>query len=221
VSKLRLISAQVQVNTIRGNRYLDDAGKIMNLYDSAFPEKRVGLDGLHMVNRDAKLSEMRVTIDRIWLGFTEADTLQYVIDHAARVTDEVAKIIEVTEASRFGIRLEHLNPADDAEAAVHRLAKAIYTDALRPDTWEISSLEAMVEVRVAKVNVIIRVRPVRRDPRVEERSLPEFGIMIDTDIFRQGNPLSLSELRKFLREATQWATSSLPQMASRVIGDSL
>ena len=47
---LVLAKAFCQVNTVKGNRYLDDAGLIMNAYADQFPEMNVGLNGLIMTN---------------------------------------------------------------------------------------------------------------------------------------------------------------------------
>ncbi len=39
LSDMLLFNVFVQVNTIQGYQYLDDAGKIMNVFDKDFPQK--------------------------------------------------------------------------------------------------------------------------------------------------------------------------------------
>ena len=219
VAQLVLVKAYCQVNTLKGHRYLDDAGKIMNLYDDTFTEKSVGLDGLHMVHKGATLEGLRVTIDRIWLAFAKPDTLQYVFDNASKLTNQVAEIINVTEAERFGLRLEHLYPIEDTVTA-RAMAAGIFREALLPEDMQLSTFEAVVEAHGDDLNVILRVRPVRRSAEPEEaKALLEFGIMFDADIYRRGKPLLISDLRKFYRAAEGWVKSSLPSLVEHVTSE--
>ena len=130
MADLVLVNAFCQVNILKGFRYLDDAGKIMNRYDDDFAEKSVGLNGLDMSTKkeDAILREMRVSSRHIWLRFSKPDTYQYVIDHGSSRIREVADIIDVSSASRFGVRLEYLYPVRDAAIATRSAAGAIFKE---------------------------------------------------------------------------------------------
>src|SRR3712207_5470602 len=97
---MNLFNSYVQVNTIRGNRYLDDAGKIMNFYDDDFPEKEVGLEGLNMKNKESKLRTVQVTTDRIWVHVHQPDTLTYAMDNSFKVVEQISDIIGVTSFKR-------------------------------------------------------------------------------------------------------------------------
>jgi hypothetical protein len=220
LGELVLVNVFCQVDILKGFRYLDDAGKIMNKYDDDFPEKRVSPEGLHMINKGAVLSEVRVSPEQIWLGFAKPDSLQYVLDHAWPLVRDVAAIIEVVEARRFGLRLEHLCPVSDAEAATRSAARTIFADVLLPASAEPSFFEAMVETKAEDLEIALRVRPVRRviKPR-EPDTLPDFAMMFDADIHRGGEALPVADVRKFLRACGSWVKSSLPPLAKRVMAE--
>jgi len=220
LAELVLVNAYCQVDILKGFRYLDDAGKIMNKYDDDFPEKTVGVEGLHMVNKGGVLNELRVSPQRIWLRFAKPDTLQYVLDHAWPLIRDVAAIIDVVEARRFGLRLEHLYPVSDAEAATRTAAGTIFADALLGAGAEPSSFEAIVETKAKDLEVVLRVRPVQRaiKPR-ETDTLPDFGIMFDADICWGGEAAPVADVRKFLGACGKWVKSSLPPLAERVMAE--
>lgn len=222
MENLQLTKAYCQVNLLKGNRYLDDAGKIMNLYDEEFPEKSVGIEGLSMVNKGADLEELRVSTVRIWFAFREPDTRQYVYDQARRRIDEIVQIIHVTHARRFGLRLEQIwaVPEADRDSVVTSVADRVYDSSLLAKEGTISSFEVMVETKHESVDVILRVRPVRRAKEAgPDDHLPDFGIMFDTDISTSGKELPISDIRKFFRGAERWLKESMPALADQVMSE--
>ncbi len=108
IARPLLYSTYLQVNTVRGYRYLDDCGKIINKYDREFPNKTWQLQGLALSNPDATLRAINVTVDRIWVQFERPDTLTYAADNGARVIEEICEMLEVNLFSRFGLRAQYL-----------------------------------------------------------------------------------------------------------------
>ena len=95
MGKRWLTDSYFQANTIKGHRYLDDAGKIMNRWDSEFPNKDVGLQGLSMRNPDALMRELRVDNRTIWIRFSFADRLRQITELSINITTEICEILEV------------------------------------------------------------------------------------------------------------------------------
>jgi len=217
-----LVQAFCQVDTIKGNRYLDDAGKIMNEYDADFPEKRVGLDGLNMINKDSPISQINVTVNRVWVSFTRPDTLQYVQDHARRIITRICELIVVTDATRFGLRTEHLVLIPDDLLLVRETARnLLHADLLPTRLNSLTSFESVIEVEHSQfLTTSTRIHPARRLDNVsDDDRFPPFGIMLDTDSFRKDQSVPLTDLRKFLRAAVSNLNSSLPALAIHVVSE--
>lgn len=217
-SRLILVDAFVQVNTIRGYRYLDDAGSIMVHYDAQFPDMKVGLEGLQMTNPDATIRQIHVSTQRIWIHYNEPDTLTYITDQSRGIVETISEMLAVDKFSRVALRLQELYPADDNPSFAAVVRHKVFSDTLNdavvtsPNDRD-SAFEFMVRLSADNLTVALRVAPVRRDREDGERShLPHRGILIDSDIFREGE-LSLLEYRRFLRDAVSWAKESLPVIA--------
>lgn len=205
-----------QVNTIRGNRYLDDAGKIMNLYEEQFSSMNVGVDGLVMSSKGEKFRQAKVTTDSIWTSFRSPDTLQYVYDHGLRFIKAVADIIEVSHASRFGLRVESVMPAEKTADIMEPVLSNVFSEGLlKRHSGEPVAYEVFIERKMEGLTVALRIKPVERvgEPKPEDDA-PERGLMFDADIHRDGGSLPIDDLRKFFRNADQWLKSTLPEIAS-------
>ncbi len=202
----RIANAFVQANTVKGNRYLDDAGKIMNEWDDSFPEKQVGLEGLHMRNSDKALREMRVSTSTIWLAFFEPDTLQLVLDQSSNVIQKVAEIIEVEKFSRVGVRTQYVYPVGDVPKAVASLAKRIvgtYVESLVDDKSKWHALEVATDVVKENARVKLIITFVTRSQQKGNISkLPPHGVMFDIDVLtKPDESIDASRLKGFLRHA--------------------
>ncbi len=217
---LRLVKAFFQLDTVRGYRYIDDAGRIINKYEVEFPEAIVaGLQGLRMANSGATVEELKVSSHKIWLSFNRPATPAYVSDNAIRIGRDIAKMIAVTHASRFGLRFEYVMSVDDAETAARRCAAVIYAEPFLPPASEVSTFEAMVETKVDDIEMAMRVHPVMRAEGAKDEDIPEFGMMFDMDFYRRGEELPLSEVRKFTRTAHKWLRDSLPEFSARLMSE--
>jgi len=222
---LVLVRAFCQLDFIKGNRYLDDAGKIMNEFEGEFPEKEVGVKGLTMVNRDSPLRRAFVSVDRVWTGFEEPDTLTFVADQAWRVFKTVCEIIEVSEAKRFGIRFEHLYPlrleGDALAGAIRSTAtRAVGASLLAAVPENLSSFEAILDSTWKDVGVRLQLAPVRRLVEPESPDgLPDHAIMFDADIHREAKSMPVSDARRLFRAGVEWITEEFPGVAKAVLGE--
>jgi hypothetical protein len=129
VPDIVLAKAYAQVNTVKGWQYLDDAGKVMNRYEDTFPDMSIGPQGLVMRNPVAAIDEARVSGRDIWIGFTRPDTVRYVIDQSWSFISFVAATISVTQATRFGLRLQYIVPRDDLTNDIDATAAVLFATA--------------------------------------------------------------------------------------------
>lgn len=214
-----LAQAFCQVDVVKGFRYLDDAGKIMNEYDAEFPEKNVGIQGLTMSNKTATLRGLAVSVSRIWLSFFKPDTLQYVLDQSWQRVNKITELTGVTGATRFGFRTENVVPIEDEDAVMKKVGPRVITPTILPkDEKTLRSFGAMAEIRLDDMEAAIRVHLVRKADKAVESELPEQGIMFDIDVYRGGDMLPINEYRAFLRKAIGWLDSYLPTLMREVVG---
>lgn len=218
VAKPVLYSTYLQVNTVRGYRYLDDCGKILNKYDKEFPNKNWQLQGLALSNPVAPLRGLNVTVDRIWLQFERPDTLTYAVDNGSRIVEEVCEILAVDTFSRFGLRVQYLHGASDLPEVIRRSQQAVFSDALmrllsESDAGDESTFEVMLRLKHADLPVDFRVSPVKRTGELgEPGDLPALAMMTDADLHWEGE-LGLSDFHRFLRSAQGWIRASMPAAA--------
>jgi hypothetical protein len=124
-SQLVLGDAFLQANLIKGYRYLDLSGVIMNWLDDRFASQQVGLRGLVSVQpRDEGdyLMEMRVGSDQIWLHYGLRTPWNLIRKEAPGIVKRVADTFEVSGYSRRGFRVQLVMPVESASRVNARLA---------------------------------------------------------------------------------------------------
>lgn len=216
-----LVDAYFQADTVRGYRYLDDAGKIMNRWDSQFPEKSVGLEGLTMANKSAVMRQLRVDTRTIWLNLHSPDNLQQVQNLAYEVTSEISDTIGVDQFRRVGLRLQYVYGVRNTDIATAPLVRNLLAEEWLRDIdstfWTAKAFEFMVPLPAEGINVNLRVALVRRNPIAQAgEKIPVQGIMIDLDLFRS-EVTDLRDLKGILRKAAGWADGEFPRIRERVL----
>ena len=204
-----------QANTIKGHRYLDDAGKIMNRWDSEFPTKDVGLGGLLMTNPNAMLRELRVDNRTIWIHLYFPETISQIIDLSVNITEEICEIIDVKQFSRLGLRLNFIHDLGDSgnmldsvgsnifSSQCLELAKTFGTSGGFDFALALTTKDILITLHVAAIKK-------RREAKLD-KDLPESGVLVDADIFREGTSY-LDDMKRFSRLAKDWVDSELPKM---------
>jgi len=121
-TSLIISDAFVQANTIKGFRFLDHAGVIMNRWIEEFPTHQVDPNGLHMEAKDSVLREFRVNTDRIWLRFSFPETVQFVARQAQSMITEICNMLGVKDCRRVGMRLQYIAGVTAPNEAMIQLA---------------------------------------------------------------------------------------------------
>lgn len=212
-----LVKAFVQVNTVKGWRYLDDAGRMMNHFADQFPEMKVGLNGLQLRAPDATLDDARVTAQDIWVSFTRPATTQLIGDQAWNFVRAVAEFLDVTSASRLGLRMQYLLPVAPTTDLVTRVASVVLGAAVLDLARERHSFGVEMQFSIDAAHMAtLRVEPVQVVDRATlTSSIPGEGLMFDGDVSRTGS-FAITEARQFLRTASAWCDEHLLALAARV-----
>jgi len=106
LSALKHPASFIQVNTIKGFKYIDKAGEIVNRYvvDEIPPQFSMGLHGLIIEKPKEKIEELKVSPQVIWMKFQEPDSLDMIADIYSKESLEILKILGVDKVSRIGWR---------------------------------------------------------------------------------------------------------------------
>lgn len=216
MSDLILVKAFCQANTVKGWRYLDVAGEIVNRHIDQLPDIEVGLNGLTMKNSSAVMDEARVSVRHIWVGFTRPATTRLVTDQAFAFINSVSESLGVAGFDRVGVRLQYLNPLPTVGRAIPHMAQTLVAKPLIELSGRLSSFESQVELALADDRTAsIRVQPARLADPAGDPFLPHEGLLYDCDAARTGS-IAKSDLRRVLREAAEWSEEHIRAIANVV-----
>jgi hypothetical protein len=206
-----------QVDTVRGFRYLDDAGKIMNRYADAFPDFNVGITGLTMKNPGGVIEELRVSATQIWIAFDHPPDSDDLRRDAVAHLLSIADLIGVSHAKRFGLRTHRLLPVGGVD--LKKRFDAAITPSWTHVTGQINGSESIF--KVVDPDRLIRVSSVERVPDAADW-MPEVAVLIDIDVSRTGQEMALSDLDAFIdgaMESTDSTTGEIADQLSEVVSD--
>ena len=77
LNKLKNHESFMQINTVKGFKYIDKAGEIVNQYhtENIVPNFEMNLNGLIIKEPKSKIYELKITSQMIWAKFNEIDSL--------------------------------------------------------------------------------------------------------------------------------------------------
>ena len=125
-----LHSVFVQANLINGFRFLDLSGVVLNQMGSIYNEMQVDpsgamLRGLRNPDDEAHPYALRVGPWQIWLHYAPAISLNQVADTAPPLIKDIARIIEVEQFDRLGVRVVYYVPSKNVAQSAYSLASKI------------------------------------------------------------------------------------------------
>ncbi len=220
VDKCQLRKAFVQANTIKGYRYLDLSGVVLNKIGERYNQGGIDPDGCLLTDpKDSKdPRSIRFTANRIWLHYEPIESLAHVIDTAPEWIESIAKEFLVTRFSRLGLRVEYFAPCADIVRASAELSKKISGDIFQSAISEVgdrddADVEYRVRVPLDNLTVGIRVatQKIARPPQTA-LDYPSDGLVFDMDIYRKRKPpdgIPRAETRGFLKAASDKASDLL------------
>jgi hypothetical protein len=238
LADLTLADAFFQVNLVKGYRYLDTAGRIMNDFDDRFKEMEVGLQGLNMrapADPEDHLLEMRISAEQIWLHYGVGTPWTELRQEIPRLVERIAGVLEVSSFKRRGFRTMLLYPVEDLRTGNELMRRGIYNEqVIRWDRFgETLSTAFHTRFQLKRLRVTLEMRPVRAlrerplEGFVEEQDLvvpgamvdkiPPFAILVDTDVYSDIRAADLS-VKPILNEATQFLEDEAVSLLSRLVG---
>lgn len=176
LNKLKNPESFLQINTVRGFKYIDKAGEIVNEYHKKdiAPVFSMNLDGLIIKDPKEKIEELKITPQTIWAKFFEVDSLDSIARMFHQEIEKIIKILEIEKISRIGWRNYFIYDFINEEKQNQYFEKLLATKDLK---FSIASFEIKTGNRI-KANLIIQ--PVIKNDEQKTR-----GVLFDVDVFQK------------------------------------
>ncbi len=184
---LTLFNCFVQADFVRGFRYLDDAGKIMNRWDDEFPKKSVGIEGLHMQNPTAAhLIEARIDVTKAWISIRKPPTITFAMDHGYNFIEEVSSILGVEHFKRTAMRLQYIHPLETGSPTAQRLAAMMVPKVgnIFENSGEVSVVDFSVRIDDPILSSRVAIGVIKKDEEGQHPDdFPPYALIFDADLF--------------------------------------
>ena len=97
LNKLKNPESFIQINTVKGFKYIDKAGEIVNIYHrkETVPVFSMNLNGLAIQTPKEKINELRITPQIIWMKFTEIDSLDMILNLFNTESESILDILVI------------------------------------------------------------------------------------------------------------------------------
>ncbi len=197
LNKLNNPESFIQINTIKGFKYVDKAGEIVNAYHkkNIAPQFAMGLNGLVIEQPKDKIDQLKVTAQVIWEKYSEIDSLDMILNLFSADAEKILKILEVEKISRVGWRNYFVYEFPSKEKQDEYLKKFTVIDNTNPSL-------VRLEIKTGKdfsANLMIQ-------PVIKNDTDKTHGVLFDVDIFQNGEfeskniSKSLKEFRQYLAD---------------------
>lgn len=178
INKLKNPENFFQINTIKGFKYIDKAGEIVNEYhtNDEFPKFSMGLEGLIIQNPREKIEILKVTSQTIWMKFSEVDSLDMTSRIFSEEASKIVKILEIEKISRVGWRNYFIYDFVNKEKQEEYFKKLISIKNLK---LSVANFKITTDKKF-DINLIIQ-------PVVKNDGQKTPGVLFDVDIFQTDN----------------------------------
>lgn len=177
---LYIAESFLQINFVKGYKYIDRAGEIINYFHN--DEKKapnvtdISPNRLLILNPDEKTQEVRVSHSDFWAHFVSPDTLEVSNDNFRKKAEDVIRIIEAEEISRIGWRNYFVYEFDTEEKRDNALSKFTVLD-------NFTFNEVSYGGKMDSVLLNLRIRKVAK--KVDDSEQQKMGVLIDVDFYKK------------------------------------
>lgn len=175
ILKLNFIESFLQINYLKGFKYIDKAGELVNYFyeDKKEPPFEMNLGGLTILKPKNKAEEIRITPKSFWAHFINPNSFEEVEDFFKKETEGIVKILEIKEITRIGWRNYFVYDFENEEEAKSVIEKFSPIGELKPK-------ELFFDYEYKKFLLNIRLKKVLKN---DEDKKP--GILIDIDFYKK------------------------------------
>lgn len=184
LNKLQHPSSFIQLNTIRGFKYVDKAGEIVNEYHNKNtpPEFVMNLNGLVIKNPSSTLDELRITPNTIWARLESAGSLEQIESAFQKNVETITSILEIEKVKRFGWRNYYIFECQSKEEMGGYFKKS--------SSITMGNL-TYLEISIKKGDIEANVR-IKQMIKVDDSE--KYGVLFDIDTF-MNKEVEVSEIK--------------------------
>jgi hypothetical protein len=191
IQKLNNVESFLQINFIKGYKYIDRAGEIVNYFykDNKEPKFVMNLSGLDIINPDEKIESIKISSKSFWAHFLQPDSLEQMDSFFGIKAKDIVKILDVEDMSRIGWRCYFVYEFETEEERKDVLKKFVPVINTEFEDITLTSL-------CKGVNLIINLRKVKKNDGL---ILP--ALLLDIDFYQKyDQSLSIDQIVPKLTE---------------------
>lgn len=186
----------IQVNTIKGFKYIDKAGEVVNNFhkDDRPPQFTMSLHELIIQKPHDKIETLKVSSQILWMKFSIIETLDSVSSIFLQETENILSIFDVTKVNRIGWRNYFIYEFTDKSEQENSLNK------LTPiNGHKVSSINLALDTQ-HNFKANLGVQPV-----IKKETQNIYGLLFDVDIYQE-SVINFKEIRKILNNFKSYLT---------------
>jgi len=206
ITDLKLQNSFYQLNLIKGFKYIDKAGEIVNLYyeDDKPPNFNMGIDGLYLKSPEEYIEVLKYSSDRLWMKFDKISTIDQVIQFIRKPINITKDIQKVEIISRIGWRniflIELMNTQE-----VNNIEKIIE---IIPDT---NTLSFRITHSKNEIKSVIEIELL-----VNKKDKNKKALQINVDVFIQEN-IKIDDVAKRTKEIMQYFKNDFIKLINQLL----
>ena len=206
ITDLKLQNSFYQLNIIKGFKYIDKAGEIVNLYYEGDkpPNFNMGIDGLYLKSPEEYIEVLKYSSDRLWMKFDKISTIDQVIQFIRKPINIIKDIQKVEIISRIGCRniflIELMNTQE-----VNKIEKIVE---IIPDT---NTLSFRITHSKNEIKSVIEIELL-----VNKKNKNKKALQINVDVFIQEN-IKIDDVAKRTKEIMQYFKNDFIKLINQLL----
>lgn len=175
INELKNPESFIQVNTVKGFKYIDKAGEIVNTYhedETKIPVFTMDLKGLVINTPKNNINQLKISADTIWAKFIELPSIDIASQNFLPETIRILSILDVEKVNRIGWRNFFILDVKDKNNLNDYFKKMFNSKKIK-----LSLIKGKVKIDDSLYLEII-IQPV-----VKNNSKKTLGILFDVDIY--------------------------------------
>ena len=206
ITDLKLQNSFYQLNLIKGFKYIDKAGEIVNLYYEGDkpPNFNMGIDGLYLKSPEEYIEVLKYSSDRLWMKFDKIDTIDQVIQFIRKPINITKDIQKVEIISRIGWRNIYLIELMNTQE-VNNIEKIVE---IIPDT---NTLSFRITHSKNEIKSVIEIELL-----VNKKDKNKKALQINVDVFIQEN-VKIDDVIKRTKEIMQYFKNDFIKLINQLL----
>lgn len=192
INKLICAESFLQVNLVKGFKYVDKAGEIVNEFHSGNKEPQFAMILKELVINKSDREEIKISPKVFWSRYISPDSIDQFLELFVKDAEKIFKILEVNQISRIGWRNHFVYEFTQEDGEKERAL--IFSKFLKKEKLNLEVIE--LSYKIESVNFYFRISKISKN---DKNSTP--ALLFDVDCFKEFNEnLKIEETRSELKK---------------------